>query len=71
MTIKFSNVIPFPTQEVTKQKINEAQQMALDIERDLDAQMDIIMQKAEEVEQLSADLLRLAEDMIKNPGKYE
>jgi hypothetical protein len=71
LTIKFSNVIPFPTQEVTKQKINEAQQMALDIERDLDAQMDIIMQKAEEVEQLSADLLRLAEDMIKNPGKYE
>jgi hypothetical protein len=71
LTIKFSNVIPFPTQEVTKQKVNEAQQMALDIERDLDAQMDIIMQKAEEVEQLSADLLRLAEDMIKNPGKYE
>ena len=70
MTIKFSNVIPFPTKE-NKPILMEQEQMILDIERDLDVQMDIIMQKAEEVEQLSADLLRLAEDMIKNPGKYE
>jgi hypothetical protein len=71
MSIKFSNVIPFPTKEVKSHQLQEAQQMALDIERDLDVQMDIIMQKAEEVEQLSADLLRLAEDMVRNPGKYE
>jgi hypothetical protein len=71
MSIKFNNVIPFPIKDVKQRQVKEAKQMALDIERDLDEQMDVIMQKAEEVEQLSADLLRLAEDMIKNPGKYD
>ena len=43
MTIKFSNVIPFPTKE-NKPILMEQEQMILDIERDLDVQMDIIMQ---------------------------
>lgn len=72
MTIKFSNVIPFPIKEQRVQREAEDIQYTLhQMESDLDQQMDIIMQKAEEVEQLSADLLRLAEDMLRNPGKYE
>lgn len=72
LTIKFSNVIPFPIKEQRVQREAEDIQYTLhQMESDLDQQMDIIMQKAEEVEQLSADLLRLAEDMLRNPGKYE
>ena len=72
LTIKFSNVIPFPNKEQRVQREAEDIQYTLhQMESDLDQQMDIIMRKAEEVEQLSADLLRLAEDMLRNPGKYE
>ena len=72
LTIKFSNVIPFPTKESRDlQAVKQAQRTVYDMEKDLDEQMDQIVQQAQQVEKLSEDLLRLAEDMIKNPGKYE
>ena len=61
MTIKFSNVIPFPLDKVKKQRT------VYDFEKELDE----IEAQAKYVEKLSADLLRLAEEILKNPGKYE
>lgn len=61
MTIKFSNVIPFPLDKVKKQRT------VFDFEKELDE----IEAQAKYVEKLSADLLRLAEEILKNPGKYE
>ncbi len=61
MTIKFSNVIPFPLDKVKKQRT------VYDFEKELDE----IEAQAKYVEKLSEDLLRLAEEILKNPGKYE
>ena len=61
LTIKFSNVIPFPLDKVKKQRT------VYDFEKELDE----IEAQAKYVEKLSADLLRLAEEILKNPGKYE
>ena len=61
MTIEFSNVIPFPLDKVKKQRT------VYDFEKELDE----IEAQAKYVEKLSADLLRLAEEILKNPGKYE
>lgn len=61
LTIKFSNVIPFPLDKVKKQRT------VFDFEKELDE----IEAQAKYVEKLSADLLRLAEEILKNPGKYE
>ena len=61
MTIKFSNVIPFPLEKVKKQRT------VFDFEKELDE----IEAQAKYVEKLSEDLLRLAEEILKNPGKYE
>lgn len=59
LTIKFSNVIPFP--------LKETKRTVFDMEKDLD----YIEQQAKHVEKLSEELLRLAEEILKNPGKYE
>ncbi len=61
LTIEFSNVIPFPLDKVKKQRT------VYDFEKELDE----IEAQAKYVEKLSADLLRLAEEILKNPGKYE
>ena len=61
LTIKFSNVIPFPLEKVKKQRT------VYDFEKELDE----IEAQAKYVEKLSEDLLRLAEEILKNPGKYE
>jgi len=61
LTIKFSNVIPFPLEKVKKQRT------VFDFEKELDE----IEAQAKYVEKLSEDLLRLAEEILKNPGKYE
>tara|TARA_B000000437_G_C11459253_1_gene229842 strand:- start:344 stop:544 length:201 start_codon:yes stop_codon:yes gene_type:complete len=61
LTIKFSNVIPFPLDKVKKQRT------VYDFEKELDE----IEAQAKYVEKLSEDLLRLAEEILKNPGKYE
>ena len=61
MTIEFSNVIPFPLDKVKKQRT------VYDFEKELDE----IEAQAKYVEKLSEDLLRLAEAIVKNPGKYE
>ena len=61
LTIKFSNVIPFPLDKVKKQRT------VYDFEKELDE----IEAQAKYVEKLSQDLLRLAEEILKNPGKYE
>ena len=61
LTIKFTNVIPFPLDKVKKQRT------VYDFEKELDE----IEAQAKYVEKLSEDLLRLAEEILKNPGKYE
>tara|TARA_Y100000356_G_C11117410_1_gene212921 strand:- start:353 stop:553 length:201 start_codon:yes stop_codon:yes gene_type:complete len=61
LTIEFSNVIPFPLDKVKKQRT------VYDFEKELDE----IEAQAKYVEKLSEDLLRLAEEILKNPGKYE
>ena len=61
LTIKFSNVIPFPLDKVKKQRT------VYDFEKELDE----IEAQAKYVEKLSEDLLRLAEEILKNHGKYE
>ena len=61
LTIKFSNVIPFPLEKVKKQRT------VFDFEKELNE----IEAQAKYVEKLSEDLLRLAEEILKNPGKYE
>ena len=61
LTIKFSNVIPFPLDKVKKQRT------VYDFEKELDE----IEAQAKYVEKLSEELLRLAEEILKNPGKYE
>ena len=61
LTIEFSNVIPFRLDKVKKQRT------VYDFEKELDE----IEAQAKYVEKLSADLLRLAEEILKNPGKYE
>ena len=60
MTIKFSNVIPFPQKEErNERKLQQVERTVYDMERELDEQMDIIMQQAEHVEKLSQQLLKL------------
>ena len=61
LTIEFSNVIPFPLDKVKKQRT------VYDFEKELDE----IEAQAKYVEKLSEDLRRLAEEILKNPGKYE
>ena len=72
MRIKFSNVIPFPQQRRVK---NEAQLRHEDKVfgpmDDFDAKMQIILDQAKAVEKLSEELLNLAEDMLRNPDKYD
>ena len=38
---------------------------------DFDAKMQIILDQAKAVEKLSEELLNLAEDMLRNPDKYD
>tara|TARA_B100001996_G_C18340224_1_gene469855 strand:+ start:77 stop:256 length:180 start_codon:yes stop_codon:yes gene_type:complete len=59
LTIKFSNVIPFPLQERKRTVF------------DLEKELDIIEEQSKYVEKLSADLLRLTEQILKDLGKYE
>ena len=61
LTIEFSNVIPFPLDKVKKQRT------VFDMEKELDE----IEAQAKYVEKLSEELLRLAEEILRNPGKYE
>ncbi len=72
MSIKFSNVIPFPTQRREK---NDAQLRHEDkVFGPMDSyneQLDKILEQSKQVEKLSEELLNLAEDMLRNPGKYE
>jgi|TARA_B100001094_G_C17804922_1_gene610939 hypothetical protein len=72
MSIKFNNVIPFPTQRREK---NDAQLRHEDkVFGPMDnynEQLELILEQAKQVEKLSEDLLNLAEDMLRNPGKYE
>ena len=72
MSIKFNNVIPFPTQRREK---NDAQirheDKVFGPMDNYNEQLELILEKAKQVEKLSEDLLNLAEDMLRNPGKYE
>ena len=72
MSIKFNNVIPFPTQRREK---NDAQLRHEDKVfgpmYNYNEQLELILEQAKQVEKLSEDLLNLAEDMLRNPGKYE
>jgi len=72
MSIKFNNVIPFPTQRREK---NDSQLRHEDkVFGPMDnynEQLELILEQAKQVEKLSEDLLNLAEDMLRNPGKYE
>jgi hypothetical protein len=73
MSIKFNNVIPFPTQE--RREKNDAQLRHEDKifgpMDDFDTRMEVILEQAKQVEKLSEELLNLAEDMLRNPDKYD
>jgi hypothetical protein len=38
---------------------------------DFDTRMEVILEQAKQVEKLSEELLNLAEDMLRNPDKYD
>jgi len=74
MSIKFSNVIPFPSERERRVK-NDAQLQHEDKifgpMDEFDTRMAIILDQAKQVEKLSEELLNLAEDMLRNPDKYD